>query len=108
MPLRQVSRGYSAAIWMRTRTLIVAPHVDERSSVGLRCGVLLLWASMSDRCCSVARCNARRPTLIIVNPNSCGPIMYFASRAASPRNPKELLDRAAKGDERGRRSDPRQ
>ena len=34
--------------------------------------------------------------------------MYFASRAASPRNPKELLDRAAKGDERGRRSDPRQ
>jgi hypothetical protein len=41
-------------------------------------------------------------------PKSVHSIMYFAFRAASPRNPKELLDRAAKGDERGRRSDPRQ
>ena len=79
MPLRQVSRGYSAAIWMRTRTLIVAPHVDELrdkpSSAGARwvsvAGYCCCRASMSDRCCSVARCNARRPTQIIVNPNPC-------------------------------------
>ena len=65
-------------------------------------------ACMSNRCCITANTNARRPVIIISNPNSWGLIKRASGGSARSGDAEKLLNTEAEGYQRNGGSDPRQ